>query len=390
MLKSLPLPNRLFDLDRLLMQRGRNLAPAYRVFGSAQRGGIYNSHVMGAALLPVLAALGVMPWPLAAWLLACVAVAITIDSAPWRRKLRVTAMPGQLALYLQVLAQAVWDALPMYALAFALYVGLSPIWSHAHLGINTFYVLYGIYLAVRTAWLARCLWIVAFHWDGPRPAPLNGDEANLRSRRVATEHLLWAYFLGNVGVAVRCAAFVISVALWRSLQTGLGLDLTQHAALAPYLIWICIACSIIWILTLGPAIRRAQLVFYRTHRTLHDVKPLYDSIHWVHHKGVLPSPLDSGTISPAEFAITEYAIPTLTLTPDWYWIFVQVLVAALGHWPGHFFGASSETAQHHVEHHRRFTTNFGLMPVDDDYFGTRSLPPAAEEQAPAAPPAEVA
>ena len=73
------------------------------------------------------------------------------------------------------------------------------------------------------------------------------------------------------------------------------MDLAKHAALSAYVVPICVAATLVWLVTFWLAIRQALLIYYRTHRTLHNCGPLYDSIHSIHHRGILPTPLDAGT-----------------------------------------------------------------------------------------------
>jgi hypothetical protein len=90
----------------------------------------------------------------------------------------------------------------------------------------------------------------------------------------------------------------------------------------------------------------------------------------MHHRGVLPTPLDSGTISPLEFLITEMTFPAGALVPNWCWVIGQILLGAVGHWPAHSAGARFKISQHHLQHHRYFTVNYGLTPSEDRRYGT--------------------
>ena len=126
----------------------------------------------------------------------------------------------------------------------------------------------------------------------------------------------------------------------------------------------------IWLATLWPAIKRALLIYYRTHRTFHANRPLYSSIHSIHHRGVLPTQLDSGTISPAEFWITEMVVPSAALVPNWYFVIIQVVLAFFGHLPSHDTGTRWAMSQHHLHHHRLFRVNLGLTSAEDAEFGT--------------------
>lgn len=341
----------------------------YPLYGHVRAGGPYNSHLVSAVGAVGLAACGWVPAWLAAWILLCLTAALVLDGRAWKRKIVLAAIPGQLALYAQLLARAAWDALPYYALAYLVYVCVAPVWRAADLAVSSFVLLYGFCMAVRAGWLVRFLWLVGFRWEAAGPR-FQTHEANLRSRGTAVRHVLWSCFLGNVGLVVRCSVQVVTIAGFESLRRRLGMDLSEHPALGARLVPICIAATAVWAATLYFAIRQALLIYYRAHRTLHRCRPLYDSVHGIHHRAVLPTPLDSGTISPAEFAITEMAIPAATLLPNWWWTIIQITLAVAGHWPSHDTAVRMKFFQHHLRHHRFFNVNFGLTPGEDARFGT--------------------
>ena len=123
--------------------------PEYTLRGEALAGGFYNSHLVACVLLAGLVAIDWVNLWLAVWLAACLAAALLLDGRAWRRKIALRAMPGQLFLYLQVLAWAVLDALPFYILAFFLYVGVAPYWRPYDLAVSSFVMLYAFYMVVR-------------------------------------------------------------------------------------------------------------------------------------------------------------------------------------------------------------------------------------------------
>ena len=242
-------------------------------------------------------------------------------------------------LYAQLFAQFALDALPVYALAFAIYIGIAPIWYRANLGMNTFVVLYMIYMLYRIMIASRYLYDILWHWDDGMAAPLHVHEKNLCTRSIAARHVIWSYLLGNVGLVIRCSSQLLTLAVFERLRLSLHLDLASYAPLRPYLTLICVTGVILWTVMLIVSVPRMTLLYYKVHRTLHRYKPLYHSIHAIHHRGIFPTPLDSGTISPAEFALTEFAYPAATLAHDWAWILGQLATAVFGHWPGHRTGS---------------------------------------------------
>lgn len=349
----------------------------YALWGEARSGGAYNSHLVSIAVFAALAFGGLISTWLAAWLLVCFVAALRLDERPWQRKINLLVLPGQMFLYAQLWAQAALDALPFYALAFVLYVASVRYLEPLNLTISSFVVLYSIFMALRTYWLARSLWLVRYRWEDAG-AWLAVREANLRTPQAAAGHLAWSYFLGNIGLVIRCGIQVVTIAGFEGLRQRLDLDLTRHATAAAQLPVIFAGAVAIWGVTLWPAIKRALLIYYRVHRTLHENRALYSCIHGIHHRGVLPTPLDSGTISPAEFWMTEMAIPAITLLPNWYFCLVQLALGLFGHWPSHDARTHWASAQHHLHHHRLFRVNLGLRPAEDKEFGTLYPPrPAA-------------
>jgi len=341
----------------------------YPLFGQAAGGGAYNSHVVSAAVFVGLTALGLVSVWLTVWIGTCLVAALLVDARSWKRKIAPSAIPGQMALYAQVLARAAWDALPFYAFAYVVYLFVAPLWLWTNLAISSFIMLYGFYMLVRAWWLVRYLWLLSFRWENAGRT-FAVHEANLYSRGAAIRHVLWSYFLGNIGLVVRCSSQVLTISLFEWLRTSSAMDPTRHPALSAHLVPIGIGVAVLWLATFWLAIRRALLIYYRTHRTFHNCPPLYDSIHSIHHRGVLPTPLDSGTISPAEFFITEMALPAATLVPNWWWTISQIILAFAGHWASHDSGTRLKFSQHHLHHHRLFTVNFGLSPAEDAQFGT--------------------
>ncbi len=342
----------------------------YRIFGTAPNGGAYNSHLVSGLVFALLAAVGAMNIWLMLWLNGCLVAAIFLDSRTMKRKVALRAMPAQVFLYLQVLGRAALHALPYYAFAFVIYVCVAPVVLPLNLAVSSFVMLYGLYMAVRLIWLFWYLYVLTFRWGNAGRVFAN-QQANLKSQPIAIRHVLWAYFLGNVGLVVRCASQVITIALFEFLRQSFSLDLTTYPDAAPYTMTIFIVAAVIWLATFWWAVQPALVVYYRTHRTFHTCRPLYDSIHSIHHRGVLPTQLDSGTISPFEFFITEMMLPVAALAPNWYWTIGQIVVAVAGHLPSHDTNTWMKTGHHHLLHHRYFNVNFGLLPREDVKYGTQ-------------------
>jgi sterol desaturase/sphingolipid hydroxylase (fatty acid hydroxylase superfamily) len=346
----------------------------YSIYGTAKGGGAYNSHLIAEGVFVILTVTGFMNVWLTVWLSFCLGMGLVLDRRTWQRKVSWSALPGQLRLYLQLLGQAAMDLLPYYLFAFLIYLCVAPVVLPLNLTVSSFVLLYGFYLATRSMLLVRYLWVLTFRWENAGRT-FATRQANLKSQPLARRHVLWAFFVGNIGLVVRCSAQVLTIAVFERLRQSLGWDLATHPVFAPHYYLIFIGAVILWGATLYWAAQPTLVVYYRTHRTLHSCRPLYDSIHSIHHKGVLPTSLDSGTISPLEFLITEMSIPAATLVPNWWWTGGQVLIALVGHLPSHTTNTWMNSGHHHLLHHRLFNVNFGLIPREDDRFGTRHTEP---------------
>ncbi len=341
----------------------------YALYGQARTGGTYNSHLVAGALIIAFAGFGVLNVWLAVWATACLFAAMLLDETAWDRKVALAAIPSQFGLYLQVLVQAAWDALPYFVFAYVLYVCVAPIILPTNFVVSSFVMLYAFYMIIRGYWLARYLWLLNFHWD-QAGRTFEVHRANFKSQSMAIRHVLWSYFLGNIGLIIRCSSQVLTVGLFEYLRTTSGMTLETHSIWSQHLMVIFIVAAVIYTAMFWLAVRRALLIYYRTHRTFHSSRPLYDCIHAIHHRGVLPTPLDSGTISPAEFFITEMVTPAAALVPNWWWTMGQVILAWAGHIPSHDAGTRRSFSQHHLYHHKLFCVNFGLTPSEDKRFGT--------------------
>ena len=203
----------------------------YALSGQARAGGAYNSHLVSVALFVVLAAAGWMNAWLVAWLVACMLAALLVDERPWRRKVSPGAMPGQVWLYLQVLFQAACDAFPFYVLAYALYVCTAPIVLPTYIAISSFVMLYAFYMIVRAFWLVVYMWRLGFRWE-TAGRTFAVHEANLNSRGAAMRHVLWGYFLGNIGLVVRCGIQVVTIGGFEWLRQRFDMDLLKYPAAA--------------------------------------------------------------------------------------------------------------------------------------------------------------
>jgi len=346
----------------------------YGLFGSAQHSGEYNGHIIFSIILAGLAAGGLVSLPVLGWVALCLVTTFLLDERTLKRKVLFWAIPGQFFLYLQVLLHAIRDVLPQYVLAFAIYVCVFPVRQRLDVPVSSLVMLYTFYMVVRLGYLLLYSHALTIGSQRIQLRVFGKEKANLRTRRVALRHVWWAYFLGNVGLIVKCSVQVITIAGFELLRTSLGIDIATHLVPGEHVAVISVAALVLCPLALWLSIGLSLTVYYRAHRTLHTYKPLYDGIHAIHHRGILPTPLDSGTISPLEFIITDMARPAFMLIPNWAFTLVEIGLALGTHLPSHDAGTLQKFAQHHLAHHKHVVFNFGLLPRDDARFGTEFIP----------------
>jgi sterol desaturase/sphingolipid hydroxylase (fatty acid hydroxylase superfamily) len=132
-------------------------------------------------------------------------------------------------------------------------------------------------------------------------------------------------------------------------------------------------------LILIPVVRETH--FYFTHRSIHW-KPLYRTIHYIHHLNINPGPWSGLAMHPLEHLI-YFSVPLLLfIIPSnlWHMLFITQQLAtgpASGHlgFEGPLFNGKLVIGDYfHYLHHKHFTCNFGGTTVPWDrwlgvYFG---------------------
>ena len=349
----------------------------YRLWGPESRGGEYNSHILFVLTVAVLTWQGIMPPPAAGWIALCLAAAFLLDTHRLKRKVALRPLPGQAFLYGQLVIRAFLTVLPHYVFAFGVYICVMPLREQLNVGISSMAMLYAFYLTIRVTYLAWYTAVLLFAPDGSLPTVFSEQRANLRDRRTALRHVWWSFFLGNTGLFAKCSVQIMTIGLFEFIRRRLDIDITttlyvHHAG------WVTAAGVTGVLIGVVLSIRGSSEVYYRAHRTLHVSRSLFDSIHAIHHRGILPTPLDSGTISPLEYFITDMARPTYMLLPDWGFVVCEVVLALFTHLPAHTSGTDSRIAGHHLAHHLYVVCNFGLLPSDDRRWGTL-YEPASED-----------
>ncbi len=179
-------------------------------------------------------------------------------------------------------------------------------------------------------------------------------------------HLVFAFWLGNVGLVMRCFKYDI----WRSLASSavgnspLALDPSNWAAQVAFV--VCVGAAVgaeVWVNSAD------NVLFYKIHRTIHSDAHLYSLLHQLHHKAVSQTTLlDSGTISPLELMWTDVSMPTMVLCAPPCFLVGFEAIAMAWHFAAHGLGGSGDN--HHLHHHRNPAVNFGLTQLYDRRFNT--------------------
>lgn len=353
----------------------------YKLWGAGRRGGEYNGHIMFSMVMVGLAAAGVVSFSVFCWIMACLVAAFLLDNRTLKRKVSLSALPGQAFLYVQLVLNAFRTAFPHYVFAFVTYLCVYPLQDKLNVSVSSLVMLYGFYMVLRIVYLTIFTYALTIGVDRVQLNVFSEQRANLRTRQVALRHVWWTYFLGNTGLFAKCSTQVMTISAFEFLRRQIGLDVGTHPLFAPYVNWIAGLGVILCVIGIGLSLGMSGEVYYRAHRTLHVCKPLYDSIHAIHHRGILPTPLDSGTISPLEYFITDMARPAYMLIPNWLFVLCEIGLAWAAHLPAHTTGTDSKVGGHHVGHHRYVVYNFGLMPEDDERWGTLFVPEETESPA---------
>jgi len=358
--------------------------PFYSILADGKTRSYYNGYLVFLALVSVaVVRIGLSPLTISmlAFFVANLAVGYLVDGGD--EKVRLLELPIQMLAYLQLLLRWAIEVLPIYVLSFLFYLLIRPVWQSLNLwGGASFLPVYGFYLLLRTVQLVRYLVLVRTRWDDP-PArnPIGQKEGNFRDRASASRHLIWSYCIGNVGVTVRCGTQVGQIFVFETAAAAMGPFVLDWHRRFPLLsggsrITVLLAGTagvlavLLWQRKLYPF---ADYIYYRVHRTLHENRALFTFLHRIHHKAIVTTPLDSGTICPLEFVLTETVWPPAALVPDWLWTIWQVHFAVTGYWPSHRTTAGVRVQDgntFHVYHHYKPNVNFGILPESDARFGT--------------------
>jgi len=358
------------------------------------KGGTYNFYLLFIFAIFLLGWQNVIPWWFVFFLTISFFISLILDDSSRKTKIDLSAIPIQSYVYCKLLGKVAQDLWHIYLISLIFFFIAEPLW-HSGLGdefpwtaTSSFWLLYSFYFVVRIGFLINYLHIIFFKWETYSISPFKVKKANLATKEKALKHVLWSFFMGNIGLTVRCASQVIILLLFGLIQSGLELDNIDIVASIdrPILFWSAVVALFLpWAFLASRNFAIASYIYYAVHRTLHEIRSLYDPVHRIHHKAVFSTKLDSGTISPAEFAITEYLVPIFKLLPQPIWVLLEIIIAIKGHFPSHNSILSKDNEKnsesnspeqqaathHHHYHHRLFNCNYGLEEVWDVKFGTK-------------------
>lgn len=344
------------------------------------KNGSYNITVIGTAVLfSVL-------WTRGSWGYRSLAIigasslliALTIDPEPLAQKLSLSALGGQMRAYLRLSFLVMRDAATYFVGIICAFVLLAPVarafglWSD-----KTLPAAYAVFLGIRVPYALFLLATVRRRWLAKAP-PFTIQKGNFRSVERASRHIGWSFFMGNVGLLVRCAKQVAILGLLTLIVGSLPARIAQHA---PYgwVLGVGIMCAVIY--WQGALI---DVLYYKIHRTVHASRELYAGLHRIHHKAVIPSMLDAGTESPCELILTEYSAPVHILLPSALYFVIELSLfwgQLQGHLTRPFRGEDGQAyLDAHVDHHRLTTCNFSCGSEPDPQ-ETRSERPFALAEA---------
>jgi hypothetical protein len=337
---------------------------------SPSHAGTYNLSLLGAMMIvgTLLLRGGARSLLLAVIIAFSTVMALALDKEPLHTKVSLRFLPGQVIAYGALVWGMFKDTWPAFLLILGVYGVLGPTWHAASLGLSPvtgFWVLYGTYGLVRFIYLCYSQLTLARRWNSRR-TPFLEHAGNTVHPAAARRHELWAFFWGNVGLVVRCGKQLAFVTV-------------ADLLLAPVQPWIhefpgawLVAAGLL-LAYFGLYFSLAEVVFYKFHRTVHENHSLYRGLHMIHHKGVCPSLLDSGTESIAEFTLTETQVTWLVF-PTWAFVAAEFGMI-VNHLSGHMSRRTPYVpSSRHMIHHHRFSVNYAievLLPMDD-WFGTAS------------------
>lgn len=313
-----------------------------------------------------------------------VALSLAADQhVRWSRKVCLRCLVPQLRAAAQLWAARIVEYIPTFTRSALLYAVVRPVRARLSLlggGDGRLYFLahLGMYASARVGWLVFLLWRMR-DWDGAeRREPFVRRELNLATRAKARNHVLWSWATGFPGSVMR-----VWPQLWqwyafewlyrRAAEAG-AFGATGQVlpawALSGGWFWAVVVPLYLWVVFVvnNHTELEHMFFFYKSHRAMHESHALYCFFHAAHHFARLPVPLDSGTISAAEFTLTESDRFGQMVTPDWVSLVHDACWVYFHLWDGHYSESTSE--DNHVGHHISPKTNFGIWPQQDNYFKT--------------------
>ena len=303
----------------------------------------------------------------------------------WSKKVCLRCLVPQLRAFAHIWALRLLEYARVAPRSALLYLVLRPVrlrLSAAFLGGGDFGVYFlwhfGMYMAARVGWVAFLLWRMR-DWDGPvRREPFVRRELNLATRAKARNHLAWSWATGFPGTVMRVWPQLLQWYAFEALYArvadagwlGASGQLLPEWAMSGAWFWAGVVPAYVFVLAVlnNHSELEHMYFFYKSHRSMHESHALYCFFHAAHHFARRPLPLDSGTISAAEFSLTESDRYSQMLNPDWLNLAHDLVWVYFHLWDGHY--AVSTSPDPPIGHHISPKTNFGIWPQQDTFFKT--------------------
>jgi hypothetical protein len=341
------------------------LGPSYQLIDLKYGGigGYYNFYIIFLLIIVLMSLYSLFNVHLLWYLLASFIFATCLQVN--RYSFSISALPSQLLAYFNLLFKWLMDIWMDIVLSFVIFILIRkhlPNLSLFHNGLNSFYVLYGVYFFVRFFFLLKYLASILIKNE---KSIFSNKHANLKNSKESIKHVLWSFFLGNFGLTVRCGTQVIIIFIFNHVWSITNLGEIDIGLIPSIVIELFLCFIVVYYGT-----PKSLALYYKIHRTLHENKSLYSSLHRVHHFAVYPTVLDSANISPFEFLLTEGSPGIfLAILPDWLFVLVSIRMLAF-HFACHHEGFGEDLLDYHVNHHHFININYGLNPAGDILFNT--------------------
>ncbi|HJY80248.1 MAG TPA: hypothetical protein VKK81_04095 [Candidatus Binatia bacterium] len=174
-------------------------------------------------------------------------IALLVDTDPWARKLSPTSVVKQVRSAVALLAHVIRDVWPIWIVAFVL--GILFAKSRATVSIfgnvNTAGTVSFLALVTARTFFAIRYLILAVRkpWTDVVEAPLAIHGYNFSTRSRAMRHIVWTFFVGNVGIYALAESYVWMAGTVERIHDAAG-DLLPHIDYKIYVgLWVLLAAG---------------------------------------------------------------------------------------------------------------------------------------------------